>query len=89
MGNQNPEADAEAAHGPDPSKQREPSRATPNRIADGAANGTADGIANGAASQAPANGNTAGSSSSSDSSADEMENGQAGSHAKGSKAAKS
>lgn len=84
MGNHNREADAEAAHGPYPSVQREPSRA--DGVADEAANGAADGTANGAASQAPANGNAASSSSSSD---EDMENGQAGPTGKGSKAAKS
>ena len=45
VGNNNPEADAEAAHGPKPSVQGQASRANPNRTANGAAN------------QAPANGN--------------------------------
>ena len=90
MGNHNPEADAEAAHGPNPSVQREPSRANGNRVANGSANGSANGFANGsangAASQAPANGNAASSSSSSD---EDMENGRAGPTGRGSEAAKS
>lgn len=82
VGNHNPEADAEAAHGPNPSLQRP--RA--NRAANGSANGAANGAANEAASQAPANGNGASSSSSSD---EDMENGQAGPTGRSSKAAKS
>lgn len=74
VGNHNPEADAEAAHGPNPSVQR------------GSANGAANGAANGTASQAPANGNAASSSSSSD---EDMENGQAGPTGRGSQAPKS
>lgn len=75
MGNHNPMADAEAAHGPNPSVQR----ASANGAANGAANGNA-------ASQAPANGNGASSSSSSD---EDMENGQAGPTGRGSQAPKS
>lgn len=82
VGNHNPEADAEAAHGPNPSVQREPSRATGSGVANGVANGSANGVA----SQAPANGNAASSSSSSD---EDMENGQAGPTGRSSKAAKS
>ena len=82
MGNHNPAADTEAAHGPNPSVQREPSRPIGNR----AANGVANGAANGDVSQAPANGNAASSSSSSD---EDLENGQAGPTGRGSEAAKS
>ena len=78
MGNNNTEADTEAAHGPHPSAQREPARTNGNRDANGAANGVV--------SQAPANGNAASSFSSSD---EDMENGQAGPTARGSEAAKS
>lgn len=78
VGNHNPEADAEAAHGPNASVQREPSTAS--------GSGVANGSANGVASQAPANGNAASSSSSSD---EDMENGQAGPTGRHSKAAKS
>ena len=45
VGNQNPEADAEAAHGPDPLTRKDPSRQTPNSTANGdsaPANGNSD-----------------------------------------------
>ena len=45
VGNGNPEADAEAANGPQPSTRGQPSRGTPNRTADSKGQ------------QAPANGN--------------------------------
>lgn len=82
VSNHNPEADTEAAHGPNPSVQRELTRPNGNR----AANGNGNGVANGDVSQAPANGNAASSSSSND---EDMENGQAGPTGRGSEAAKS